>query len=132
MNKLIFLLAVLPTTLAGAATAQSLSQRYAVEIDTNKDGAISRAEYVAMTRDHFARQDRNGDGKLEGAERPSYLASRASVTQQDYVDVSLQVFNGEDTDHNGIVEGEELKRFWAHMDRGAPKAGQPAAPAHSH
>lgn len=113
MNKLIFLLAVLPTTLAGAATAQSLSQRYAVEIDIKKDGAISRAEYVAMTRDHFARQDRNGDGKLEGAERPSYLASRASVTQQDYVDVSLQV-------------------FWAHMDRGAPKAGQPAAPAHSH
>lgn len=124
--------AIFPATFAGAVMAQSLSQRYAVEIDANKDGTIARAEYLAMTRDHFARRDRNGDGKLEGPERPPFLSGSPSVTQQSYVETSVRVFDGEDTDHNGSLEGEELKRFWAHMDRGAPKAGQPATPAHNH
>jgi hypothetical protein len=129
LNKLLLSMAVLAAALSGAAIAQSLSQRYAAEIDTNKDAKVSRAEYLAMTNDHFSRRDRNGDDKLEGAERPPYLSGSASVTRQGYVENSVRVFDGEDRDRNGVLEGDELKRFWDRMDRGAPKAAQPATSA---
>lgn len=46
--------------------------------DTNKDGAISRDEFMgssqARAEQHFAKMDANSDGKIEQAERDAMKA----------------------------------------------------------
>ncbi len=46
--------------------------------DTNKDGIISRDEFMssrlARAEQHFAKTDANGDGKIEQAEREAMKA----------------------------------------------------------
>lgn len=39
-------------------------------MDTNKDGSISKAEFMAVGDARFAKMDRNGDGKLDAADKP--------------------------------------------------------------
>jgi Ca2+-binding EF-hand superfamily protein len=101
---------------ADQGLAQSLSDKYAADIDSNKDGAISRAEYAAMARSHFERYDLNKDGRLEGVERPRYMSREGSTTAAQYLVTSLEVFDSEDTNHDGSIAGEEVKRFWDHLN----------------
>lgn len=46
--------------------------------DTNGDGVVTRAEFAAASAARFARMDRNGDGKLDMADRPQQPASPPS------------------------------------------------------
>ncbi len=39
-------------------------------MDTNKDGSISKAEFMAVGEARFTKMDRNGDGKLDAADKP--------------------------------------------------------------
>lgn len=118
MRKMLTAVACPMAIFAGAACAQSLSDRYAAEIDTNHDGAISRAEYAAMTRSHFARYDLNKDGRLEGAERPKYMSREGSTTEAQYLENSLKVFDSQDVNHDSAIAGEEVARFWANLNGG--------------
>ena len=53
--------------LSGAVYAQA--PHGILDADTNKDGAVSRAEFVAMNAARFVRMDKNQDGRLSFEER---------------------------------------------------------------
>ncbi len=40
-----------------------------MEIDTNKDGAISKDEFMKQGEERFKRMDKNNDGKIDKSER---------------------------------------------------------------
>lgn len=128
MNRRLVAVCGLALAWSPVAHGQSLSDRYAAEIDTNKDGVVSREEFLAMSRNHFARQDKDGDHRLTGAERPRYLAAEPIITEQDYLNIGLKVFDGQDIDHDGSLRGVEVKRFWEQLNQGSPTP----RPTHPH
>lgn len=46
------------------------------EVDSNGDGAISKAEFLAQAEKHFAKMDRNGDGLITEDERGAMQGKR--------------------------------------------------------
>lgn len=73
MKKLLLIAALGATTLGGVAVAQNAPAQTAPErqmrADTNKDGAIDRAEFLAKAGQRFDRIDANKDGRVERTER---------------------------------------------------------------
>src|SRR2546428_9345998 len=57
------------TTALMTGTAYAQAPHGILDADTNKDGTVSRAEFVAMNAARFLRMDRNRDGRLSFAER---------------------------------------------------------------
>lgn len=47
---------------------QKMEERL-MEMDTNKDGAISKDEYIKQSEERFKRMDKNNDGKIDKSER---------------------------------------------------------------
>jgi hypothetical protein len=47
---------------------QKMEERL-MEIDTNKDGVISKVEFMTQAEDRFKRMDKNSDGKIDKSER---------------------------------------------------------------
>jgi EF-hand domain pair len=41
-----------------------------MKLDTDGDGAVSKAEFMAGTEARFTKMDRNGDGKISKEDRP--------------------------------------------------------------
>lgn len=81
--------------------------------DANRDGVVTRDEVAAESDARFATRDRNGDGKLEGAElnaRMRRAADGAPVTKESFRDRALARFDRFDADKNGKLEGDELRR----------------------
>ncbi len=74
-------------------------------MDTDGDGRVSRAEYIAYMGRGFDRVDTDGNGVLEGDELPS---GAHRVTRADY-DASLAVaFARQDSNRNGFLDAREL------------------------
>jgi Ca2+-binding EF-hand superfamily protein len=87
-------------------------------LDTDHDGAVSRAEFTAMQDRNFDRMDANHDGQLTGDERPNYHGARSPAqTKAEFSAMAMSVFNGEDADHDGMLRGKELASFAAHIAR---------------
>ena len=85
MHRSTLLVAALAVAIAGAAIAapQAASttapqRRHAMKLDINQDGAIDRAEAAAHPRlvAKFDALDKNSDGRLDAAERPSWKGKR--------------------------------------------------------
>lgn len=118
--KKIALIAFAATALAGGAalaqqkagsadqTVQSYADAVFAEIDTNKDGSISKAEFRAFTQaglarqqaafnDAFAKADTNKDGKISKAEaaavNPQLAANFAKI----------------DVDNDGFLTVEKIR-----------------------
>ncbi|WP_294353741.1 EF-hand domain-containing protein [uncultured Sphingomonas sp.] len=92
----------------------SRRERRVLAADTDGDGKVSRAEYLAAaTRGkgdparRFARLDRNGDGVVDRQEIASLLARR---------------FARLDTDHDGVLTPTERSAARPSARRAAPEA----------
>jgi Ca2+-binding EF-hand superfamily protein len=99
--------------------------------DTDHDGRISRAEFVAARNAHFAQLDRNGDGVVSAADFPRAAHIPAvkakidamvaaadfnhdgAVTRAEMTNAPTTMFDTADTDHNGYVDQAELAAFRA-------------------
>lgn len=92
----------------------SRRERRVLAADTDGDGKVSRAEYLAAAirgkgdpARRFARLDRNGDGTVDRQEIASMLARR---------------FARSDTDHDGVLSPTERSAARQSARRAAPEA----------
>jgi Ca2+-binding EF-hand superfamily protein len=77
-------------------------------IDTDRDGAISRAEFEAMNAGRESRKPRAG-AKRGGAQLMAMRRSAEPVSQQAFVDRALAIFDRVDADRNGTVTQAERR-----------------------
>lgn len=75
-------------------------------MDTNGDGHVSEAEYVAYMSQGFYRLDRNHDGVLESDELPG--GHGKPITLQEWQDNLRKEFRKLDRHHHGYLTGPEL------------------------
>jgi EF hand len=99
-----------------------------LQADANKDGSISRAEYLDARSQQFGKLDRNSDGYLDDADLPTRsegqpqrgrrLAqlrtqldsnSDAKVSKAEFVDAPAPAFERADTDPNDVLGPEEIE-----------------------
>jgi Ca2+-binding EF-hand superfamily protein len=100
-----------------------------VGADTDHDGHVSRAEFIAARNTHFAQLDRNGDGIVSAADFPRAArlpAAKAKidamitaadanhdgvVTRDEMAHAPTTMFDMADTNHDGYVDQTELAAF---------------------
>jgi len=95
-------LLVLPATLY----AQSTPEEYLRQFDTDGDGRVSEAEYVAHLSEGFYRLDRDGNGVLEGDELPG--GHGKPITLKQFQDNLRRQFHKLDRNHDGYLDAREL------------------------
>lgn len=92
--------------LSAAASAQSTPDGLFQAMDSNGDGRISEAEYVAYMSQGFYRLDRNHDGVLEADELPGGRGK--PVTLKTWQDDLRREFHRLDRNHDGYLSRQEL------------------------
>jgi Ca2+-binding EF-hand superfamily protein len=121
--------------LAGAALTGSASAREQLDpmemlekSDANRDGAISRAEFVDARRARFAKMDRNRDGYFSDDDLPRMVRKRAGekvdrvvqaldsnrdgrLSRLEFVDGPTRLFDLGDADRNGLIDRYEMDRL---------------------
>jgi Ca2+-binding EF-hand superfamily protein len=75
-------------------------------MDSNGDGRISEAEYVAYMSRSFSRMDSNGDGVLESGELPG--GHGRPISLRDFQDNLRRQFHRLDRNHDGYLNAREL------------------------
>ncbi len=70
--------------------------------DTNKDGVISRAEFMAAAQAKFDRSDLNGDGFISKDEREGARAVKEAERRTEH-------FNRIDTNGDGVISRDEFE-----------------------
>lgn len=99
-TKKLALLSVTATLLlSGAALANP-------KADTNKDGQISKAEFVAHASERFAKADTNGDGVVTKEERRAESENRKAEMTDAY-------FNKIDANNDGVISKAEFNSMSA-------------------
>lgn len=76
------------------------------EVDTNGDGAISKAEFNAFQAKQFKSMDANGDGKISHDEMEAGHQKQADGGTTTHLD---KRFQAADADHDGGLDREEAK-----------------------
>ena len=94
----------------GSKRAEWRQQRFE-HIDTNRDGAISRAEYQAWIDGRFAKLDANGDGVVNADEVASSPAAAERVQKRAEGFVRRYDASGTGTVSKADFEAREMKRF---------------------
>ncbi|OHB29625.1 MAG: hypothetical protein A2790_06825 [Phenylobacterium sp. RIFCSPHIGHO2_01_FULL_69_31] len=121
--------------LAGAALTGSASARERLDpmemlekSDANRDGAISRAEFIDARRARFAKMDRNRDGYFSDDDLPRMVRKRAGekvdrvvqaldsnrdgrLSRLEFVDGPTRLFDLGDADRNGLIDRYEMDRL---------------------
>jgi hypothetical protein len=96
------LLLALPCATLAQNTAAGLFQA----MDSNGDGRISEAEYVAYMSQGFYRRDLNHDGVLEADELPG--GHGKAVTLKEWQDNLRHEFHRLGHNHDGYLSPQEL------------------------
>jgi Ca2+-binding EF-hand superfamily protein len=95
--------------------------------DTNKDGFVSRDEYIAARAQNFDRLDRNHDGFIDQDDVPRRLRERKEsndriaqlraefdtdgddrISRSEYAKGPTTLFDRADTDHDGKLSTQEI------------------------
>jgi Ca2+-binding EF-hand superfamily protein len=95
--------------------------------DTNGDGLVSQAEFLAAEEHVFARIDRNGDGFFDTADLKARLAGRAKaqervaefiarldrdgdgrISKAEFLDGATALFRRADANHDGLLDKKEV------------------------
>ena len=92
----------MPATAQGAPRTP---REYLQRMDTDGDGRVSRAEYIAYMLRGFDRLDKDGNGVLEGDELPP---GARRVTRAEYEASLAAAFERQDTNHDGFLDAREL------------------------
>jgi len=86
-----------------AACAMPAAAQDIDRADTNHDGKISRAEFIAARSANFDKLDRNGDGVISQADIGMIARFRPAIGEK-----FNQMIAADDTDHDGQVTPKEL------------------------
>ena len=86
--------------------AQSTPAEFLREFDTDGDGRVSEAEYVAYMSEGFYRLDLNDDGVLEQDELPG--GHGKPITLKQFQDNLRRQFHKLDRNHDGYLDVHEL------------------------
>ena len=89
-----------------AAQAQYSRADYLTRFDTDHDGRVSEAEYLAYMGRGFAAMDADGNGVLEGAELPG--GHGRPVTRNAHQANLRRQFRRLDANHDGVLDAAEL------------------------
>ena len=97
--------------------------------DVNKDGSVTRDEFLAARAEQFGKFDRNSDGYIDSSDVPKRLAQRRAqngggggemlkeqfdsngdgkVSKEEFVNGPTMLFDRADTDGNGVLDAKEL------------------------
>jgi Ca2+-binding EF-hand superfamily protein len=117
-------------TIVQTANAQPTVPREAFDqlprADQNRDGSVTRAEFLAYRATQFARFDRNRDGVLSNADRPPRQVERMAgldidalyaafdlnrdgqVTRAEFNSAPTPAFDVADANKNNVVDRDEL------------------------
>ena len=90
-----------------AQDAPRTPQDYLQRMDSDGDGRVSCAEYIAHMGRSFERIDIDGNGVLEGDELPP---GAHRVTRGDYEASLAAAFARQDGNHDGYLDARELAR----------------------
>jgi len=118
------------------ALAQSRDGAAIEQADANKDGKVTRQEYVDARAAQFARMDRNGDGVVDESdsrERADQSAvgkrvaaairgridtnSDGKISKDEFVNAPTMLFDRFDADKNGELDAKELEAARAAAER---------------
>ena len=110
------------------ALAQSRDGGAIEQADANKDGKVTRQEYIDARAAQFARMDRNGDGVVDDAdarERADQSAvgkrvaagmrsridtnSDGKISKDEFVNAPTMLFDRFDADKNSELDAKELE-----------------------
>jgi hypothetical protein len=110
------------------ALAQSRDSGAIEHADANKDGKVTRQEYIDARAAQFARMDRNGDGVVDDAdsrERADQSAvgkrvaaamraridtnSDGKISKDEFVNAPTMLFDRFDADKNSELDAKELE-----------------------
>lgn len=89
-----------------AAAAQDTRHAYLRQFDTDGNGCVGEAEYLAWMGRGFQRMDANGDGVLEAAELPGGRGKPVTLAAWQ-ADLRRQ-FHKLDRRHSGCLSAQEL------------------------
>jgi Ca2+-binding EF-hand superfamily protein len=103
MRRLVVAMALLAPL---AAFAQDSRADYLRQFDSNHDGRVSEAEYLAYMSQGFRNMDTNGDGVLETSELPGGRGK--PITLKEYQDNLRRQFHKLDRHHHGYLDAQEL------------------------
>ena len=127
MKKIALLMAC--SLSASACFAQGVAGRTDrfSEMDTDADGSITRAEFIASRGAMFEKRDRNSDGYLDKADVGKRAARRGGeridqmlehldvdkdgrVSRDEFVSADTPLFTRADQDSNGILDAAEIDK----------------------
>jgi len=98
---------VLLLALVGAAAAQvTESTDYLARMDTDGDGRVSLAEYLAWMSYAFDQRDLNHDGVLSAEELPGGRGK--AVTRAQHIATLTERFRRQDANGDGYLSAKEL------------------------
>jgi len=99
-------------------------QAHFKELDTNKDGVVTKAEFDAGHAKHFKAMDLNHDGKLtveemEAAHDQHHSAhgQRYEMKHEQHTGTFKEIFEQADTDHDGALSKAEAQSMPMILER---------------